>query len=237
MNKGADRQALLKDAIPVIAGVLFVLLFARLGIWQLDRAAQKIALEQAFEHSASYSQVSEILEPALYQALETRGRYLDDSQVLLDKVILDGRVGYYVVSPIEYTPNGPLLLVNRGFVPKNELPDITLGDQMTTVRGKAGGLPKVGIRPGEAFAEPQGRPLVAVWPTTDEISARLGRELLPYVLLLDPGENNGFVRRWKPRQAGPSTHYGYAFQWFAMAVAAMILLGWHVTRRWRKRAR
>ena len=56
-------------------------------------------------------------------------------------------------------------------------------------------------------------------PTLDELSAELGQELLPFILLLSPEDDDGYVRLWQPRDSGPGMHYGYAFQWFAMAAA------------------
>ena len=61
-------------------------------------------------------------------------------------------------------------------------------------------------------------PLHAVYPTLDELAVYLGRELQPFVLLMEPGDDYGFLRRWQPVEIGPGRHYAYAFQWFAMAV-------------------
>jgi surfeit locus 1 family protein len=52
--------------------------------------------------------------------------------------------------------------------------------------------------------------------------------VLPYVLLLNTDEEDGYVRRWKPPDSGTSTHYGYAFQWFAMALALFGLMVWNL---------
>ena len=232
-----DRSKLI-NLVPLIAALLFIALFVRLGLWQLDRAQQKVDLQQAFDTPGSYAQVTGSLSPPQYQAIEAEGRYWVAQQILVDNVIQDGRLGYAVITPLELNSRDPLLLINRGWTPKQpgtaSTPDVSLPDTRHRLRGKAGHLPRVGIRPGEAFAEPKAWPRVGVWPTYDEIAFELGRDVLPYVLLLDPDQENGFVRRWQPQQSGPSTHYGYAFQWFAMATAVLALLGWHTAKR-RKR--
>jgi surfeit locus 1 family protein len=95
---------------------------------------------------------------------------------------------------------------------------------VTTIRGRAGQLPRVGIRAGEAFADSGGEwPRIANWPTIDELSASLGRDVLPLVLLADPEPGSTLIRRWQPQQAGPMRHIGYAFQWFALALAVVVV--------------
>jgi cytochrome oxidase assembly protein ShyY1 len=99
------------------------------------------------------------------------------------------------------------------------------------VHGKAGHLPRVGIRPGQAFEGADSWPRISVYPAADEIAAELDREVLSFVMLLDPDPESGFVRQWQPVQSGPATHYGYALQWFAMAAAVLGISAWHLRRR------
>jgi surfeit locus 1 family protein len=126
-------------------------------------------------------------------------------------------------------------MVNRGWVarPANGQPgpDISIGNACRTLHGRIGYLPRVGIRSRDAFADTDGWPKNALYPTVAELSSELGEELLPFVLLLSPAEENGFVRRWQPRESGSMMHYGYAFQWFAMAVAVLGLLFWNLRKR------
>jgi len=64
-----------------------------------------------------------------------------------------------------------------------------------------------------------------------EISADLGRPLQPRLLLLDPDATSGFVRKWTPAVMPPARHQAYAFQWFAFALAALVLF---VALHWKK---
>ena len=229
---------MLRWLIPPLAGIILIVLFVRLGFWQLDRAQQKIDMQQAFDNPARFAQVSEDLQPEPFQAIKSRGRYLSNRQIVIENAIQDGSLGYYVITPLEFSSYEPLLLVNRGWIRKDMhqdgLPDIEPDGPAGSIRGKAGNLPRVGIRPGEAFADHSEWPRVGVWPTLDEAAAELGRDVLPYVLLLDPDQDNGYSRRWMPTQGGPSTNYGYAFQWFAMAIALLAIMGWNLRKRGRR---
>lgn len=217
-----------------------MVLFVNLGAWQLERAEEKRAIEAAFagaHEGAAVTVVNDIESDSggregdavdLYQPLSASGRYLPDRQFLIDNMILDGRVGYFVVTPFELSSHEPLLLVNRGWVPKSPATDIASEIDVDapapreTITGKAGNLPRVGIRAGEPFAGVDDWPRIANWPTLDELAAALDREVLPFILLADPEPGSDLVRRWEPRQAGPMRHIGYAVQWFALAAAVVV---------------
>lgn len=227
-----------RDLLPPLAGIAVVVLFVHLGTWQLQRAEEKRAVQAAFAGAAESVPIEDIVSggrgsdgdggAVLYQPVSASGRYLADRQFLIDNMILDGHVGYFVVTPFEWSRNRPLLLVNRGWLPKGPAADveaaigIDAAEAAGTVTGKAGNLPRVGIRAGEPFAGAADWPRIANWPTLEELASALNREVLPFVLLADPEPDGKLVRSWEPRQAGPMRHIGYAVQWFALAAAVVV---------------
>ena len=70
-----------------------------------------------------------------------------------------------------------------------------------------------------------------VCPLLDELAAALGRDVQPFVLLMDPGDAHGFYRHWVPEEMGPGRHYAYALQWFAMGIVLAGLLAWNYRKR------
>jgi len=215
-------------------------LFVSLGFWQLDRAAEKEAMQALFSNEAPYRELGRIGETVPFERVEARGRLLADTQVLIDNIVRNGRLGYFVITPLEVSPGEPLLLVNRGWAEKlsveNESALLEVSDERGPIRGRVGNLPRVGIRGGGAFeSSGSGWPKVAVYPTPEEVAAELGREVLPWLLLLSPDDPRGFYRDWQPDQSGPMMHYGYAFQWFAMAAAVVVIAGWQLRKRSRHR--
>jgi surfeit locus 1 family protein len=160
---------------------------------------------------------------------------MGEQQFLIDNIVKNGQLGVYVVTPFEFSVDEALLIVNRGWLPKQPghgaLPNIAIDGQQQEIRGKTGNLPRVGIRPGEAFEGSVSWPRLGVYPTLDELSSELERDVLPFVLLLDPEEGSRLLRDWEPVQSGPATHYGYAFQWFAMAVTVLVISLWHLRKR------
>jgi len=223
---------------PPLAGAVFVLLFVSLGLWQLDRAREKVGFLAAFDSDAPYVVPADFGALGDFDRVQVFGHYLADRQVLIDNIPLEGRLGYFVITPFAPSSREPLLLVNRGWIARPDdagtLPDLSVDTEFKTIRGLVGHLPRVAIRPGEAFAVHGDWPRVAVYPSLREVADELGEEVLPIVLLLRPEAEDGFVRHWQPNVSGPMTHYSYAFQWFALALAVVAITAWHLHKRYRR---
>ncbi len=212
-------------------------MFVSLGLWQLDRAAEKKSLLSRFDGEDTYTQVSDYASLDEFARIQVQGEFLSDRQILIDNIVQGGRPGYYVITPFRLNTVEPLLLINRGWIPKKmpaDVPDISVASGFKTVRGLVGRLPRVAIRPGDAFAEKGPWPRIAVYPRPEEIADALETRTMPIVLLLATDETNGFSRQWQPNISGPSTHYGYAVQWFAMAATVVALMVWNLRKRSRR---
>lgn len=222
---------------PPVVAIVLIGTFVSLGFWQLDRARQKIELQEQFEDGSAYLPLTGVLPERPFQPIEARGQFLDDRQILIDNIVRDGRVGFFVITPFRQSSSAPLLLVNRGWLARSDdttsVQDIDVADDVRVLRGKSGTLPMVSLRTGDSFAGAGDWPKRATYPTIDEIAIQLDSALLPLVLLLDADQADGFRRQWQPQGSGPMTNYGYAFQWFAMATAVLAILIW----QYRKKAR
>jgi surfeit locus 1 family protein len=221
--------------LPYALGAVLVTQFVGLGLWQISRAQEKRATQEAFERQAGYTRFVHGMDVQPWQQLVAEGTFDAAHQFLLDNIIVDGRNGHFVLTPLVYSAGEPPLIVNRGWVRRTgddlDPSALILPEGRVTVRGRAGALPRAAYRMGAAIESRTGWPRHAVYPTLDEIAATLGREVQPFVLLLAPGENYGLLRRWEPAGIGPGRHYAYAFQWFAMAVVLAGLLAWNFRKR------
>ena len=227
---------LLQRFVPPVAGVLAFVTFVSLGNWQLDRAAEKETLAELFADDAPAAPLDELEDPELYRWAKTEGRFLTDRQILVDNIVREARLGYFVITPFEVSRNAPLLLINRGWVEKaavdSRAVSLDVDGARSAVRGRIGNLPRVAIRGGDGFADSgDDWPRKAVYPTPEEVARELDRDVEPFALLLDPADDRGFQRNWAPVVSGPETHYGYAFQWFAMATAVLVIAGWQIYKR------
>lgn len=233
MNEKSKRP--LPQWLPFVVGFALVIQFAGLGAWQLSRGLDKRAEQELFADDAGFADWSSGMAVRPYQRLTASGQFDTDHQFLLDNIILNGRYGYYVVTPLVVADNMPVLLVNRGWKEKStgELDPATLAIDTATleVHGRAGSLPKAGYKMGDAISPDSAWPKRAVYPSLEDIAAELGRDVQPFVLLMEPGDELGFVRHWIPEEMGPGRHFAYALQWFAMGAVLALLLIWNFRRR------
>lgn len=238
VNAASARNPLWQRIVPPVTAVAAIVLFVNLGLWQLDRAAQKEALAASFEDGAAVREIGGRDMPEPFERVALSGRFLSDRQVLIDNIVKNGQLGYYVVTPLELSRSGAVLLVNRGWIGRGALNDesvsLDLSGERGNVEGRAGNLPRVGVRGGPGFAtDGDTWPRIGVYPTPEEVADQLDRDVLPWTLLLSPGDERGYLRDWRPSQSGPGTHYGYAFQWFAMALAVVAIAAWNFRKRGR----
>ena len=221
--------------LPFAVGALFVLLFAALGVWQLDRGLQKRAMQADFDAQTSFASWFDGMEVRSFQKLRATGLFDTDRQFLLENIIVNSRYGYYVITPLVVADDEPVLLVNRGWIERTaqefDVSAIEFTAPRVTVRGRVGSLPRAGYRMGEAILPGAEWPMPAVYPTLDELSEALGGPVQPFVLLMDPQDDYGYLRDWVPEEVGPGRHFGYALQWFAMAVVLAGLLVWNYRKR------
>ncbi len=221
--------------LPFAVGGLLVVQFAGLGLWQVERGLEKRAKRAAFETETGFAAWSDGMEIRPYQRLKATGAYDAGRQFLLDNIILNNRYGHYVLSALIVADDEPALIVNRGWVERSELDRLDIETSLpaarVTVRGRAGSLPRAGYRMGAPIADGQDWPKHAVFPTLADLELALDRDLQPFVLLMDPEEQHGFLRHWVPEEMGPGRHFAYAFQWFAIAAVLAGLLVWHFHRR------
>jgi len=222
--------------LPLVVGAVLVAQFAGLGAWQISRGLEKRAEQQLFRDDTGFAAWQDGMEIRPFQRLKASGVYDVEHQFLLENIIVNSHYGYYVLTPLVASDDEPVLLVNRGWIEKT--PDepldqdrLDLPDTRVTVRGRAGSLPRAGYKMGAAIDPASDWPKAAVYPSTEEVAAALGRDVQPFVLLMDSEEEHGFLRQWVPTEFGPGKHFGYALQWFAMGAVLSALLVWNYRKR------
>jgi surfeit locus 1 family protein len=204
---------------------------AAAGLWQIDRAQQKRELFDAFSSGDSGPIRNQLItddaaDSALYQHFSVQGRYDGAHQVLIDNMMLDGRNGYQILTPLRTEKTS--VLVNRGWIPANPdrsvLPDISIDDRLRQVSGRLNRLPRPGLRldaPDTIANAPWPRRML--FPEAQELVAQLGYAVYGYQLLLDPEDPDGFVRDWRPNLMSPEKHMAYAIQWFLFGLTVLII--------------
>jgi len=212
--------------LPTLAVVCALPLLVGLGIWQLERAAQKQQLARDLEQQRALPPLAltgaEVDQPPpRYRDAVVEGRFEPERQIFLENRRHQGRRGYEVITPLHIRNSDTRVLVNRGWVPgaPRGLPVAPAPTADVRVRGTI----DVPSPPALALGDPG--TWGQAWPyfTVAAYSARESFPLLPFVLLQDPGDEHGFVRNWSRPEPKPWMHLGYAVQWFAFALIAAVI--------------
>lgn len=222
--------------LPFVIGTLLVIQFAGLGAWQFNKGLDKRAERELYGDDAAGRPYVSGMDVVPYQKIHVTGTFDAERQILLDNIAIESGLGFYVITPFRPANGDPVILVNRGWIPRNARatsPDLLAIRDLSeiTVAGRASSLPQSGFKMGEAFAGEQSWPMTAVFPTVADVAAQLNEPVDAMVLLLDPMAANGYYRLWEPEEMGPGRHFAYALQWFAMAIVLAALLVFHRRRQ------
>lgn len=212
--------------------LLVVCLFLGLGRWQLHRAAYKADIIRSYSERAHQAPLawSALLAKGGAVAdypVAIQGRYDNAHNVLLDNQIRNGVLGYHVLTAFHVDESGDTVLVDRGWVraslDRRQLPAISAAGA-SALKGLVA-LPAATFSVGAENYKTQ--PIRVLRLDTKALSSEWGLPLQPFLIRLDAGAADGFVRDWAPTQLlgefGPEKSRGYAFQWFSMAVAVLVV--------------
>jgi surfeit locus 1 family protein len=236
----------IRAVLPTFAAIVAVALFCVAGVWQLRRAEEKRALQAEYDRRATEAPIvigseRQSAEALQFHRIEATGRYEAEYQILLDNRMHQGVPGYHVLTPLRIADGEMRVLVNRGWVAlgadRSQLPVIDPPAGAVTVRGIAT-VPHLGFTLGDPM--PLSRNAPAVWQQPDlaHYAAEAPFPIQPVLVLLDPAsEAGGLVRSWPRLDTGIAVHQAYAFQWFMLALAALVLYAVLTVRAVRRRSR
>lgn len=226
------------------AGFVVALTFS-LGQWQLRRAAQKLGLQYAIEaqgnlpilKAADLAGLNSLqsFEDLVHRQATLKGVWRSEHTVFLDNRQMQGKPGFIAVTPLVLDGSGRVILVQRGWIPRNfgdrnNLPTIQTPVGPVTVRGRI-------APPPSKLYEFKGTDSGRIRQNIDiaDFGREINLELLSVSMLQTGVANEGLLRDWAQPKAGTDKHYGYAFQWFALCALMAGLYGWfQILSPWRK---
>ncbi|MDP1937665.1 MAG: SURF1 family protein [Hylemonella sp.] len=226
----------LRAAVVLVAALAAAAGTARLGLWQLDRAAQKVDVHEAQlrQRALPPLRTSELPHDAtavpaqVYRSVVLQGVWLAAHTVYLENRQMNGRPGFYAVTPLRLD-DGSAVLVERGWVPR---------DLMDRLRVAAPAPPTGVVQVQGRIAPGPGRLYEFEGAASGPIRQNLGvaayaREtglpLRPFSVVQEDGISapaDGLLRQWPAPAADVQKHYGYAFQWFALCALIIGLYVW-----------
>jgi surfeit locus 1 family protein len=262
-----SRRSSRRRYVVLTAALLGAALTARLGVWQLDRAQQKLDLQARIEARADLPSLvsADLARDATaalgqhYRRIVLQGRWLVEHTVHLDNRQMDARQGFFVVTPL-LLDGGDAVLVQRGWSPRDFSDRSRLLPVPTTagpvqVEGRIAPPPSkllalAGAETGAIrqnldvfdFARETGfrlRPLSVQQTGPARLLSAPGAAELASLPTATPPQapEDGLLRHWLLPAVDVSKHHGYAFQWFALCGLIVGLTAWFQFIRPRRLAR
>ncbi len=221
-----------------LATLVLLPVFIGLGLWQVQRAAEKQHLLEAESAATQASPVPVASLGPTNVPLHARasGGY-DEHLFLLDNRVRNRRAGYEVLAPLRITDD-EAVLVNLGWVAQGEsreqLPAVEVPTGTVQVTGLAmtPQPPPFELSDRETFAT--GWPKVVQTAVPGTLEKELGFQLRPVVLYPD-GSEVAAHKVETMHEFGPERHHAYAAQWFGFAVVLVIVYLWHGLHRGQQR--
>jgi surfeit locus 1 family protein len=225
---------MLKRLLIALAAVIGIAVTASLGFWQWDRGQQRTALHAAMEArgrtatvtAAELAAAREGDATLLHRPVVLRGEWIAAHTVFLDNRQMNAVPGFYVVTPLRLEGGQGVVLVQRGWAPRN----FTKRELLPAVRTPAGPVEvrgRLAPPPAKLYAfdtEEKG----AIRQNLDlaRFRAETGLPLLPLSVQQAGPASDGLLRQWPQAASGAEKNYGYAFQWWALAALIAILYAW-----------
>ena len=214
--------------------LVFQTLLNELGFWQLNRAKQKqyriAQLERGSQSVVTDLSTITQQQIAQFQSVDLLSELVGYHILLLDNKIDNKRPGYHVLHVAKDKLSGKQFLVNRGWVyaghDREQFPDIDLPNSPWQVSARIYPVAAEAISTASAAIEDSRdfiRLPVLDQKTLAEIESRLKVTLEPYVLRLNEGSESALKINWMWTNMPPEKHLAYAVQWFALALALLIV--------------
>lgn len=218
--------------IPLLATVIVAAIGVSLGQWQTRRGDEKQAIQAKM--AARQSAPAMTLENAAgidvavaeFRHIKLRGRFVPTWVTYLENRPYNGVPGFYVLMPFKITGSAEsAILIERGWAPRDandrtRVPVVpTPADEIEiegVIRSDAGHLLQLGAaeapRPGAIMQNLD----IAAYARASQLP------LAPFVVEQSGEIKDGLVRDWPAPSLGIDRHRGYAVQWYALALMAVI---------------
>ena len=241
-------KALRRDWLIHVFALVFIPIFIGLGLWQLSRKDEKVALEKAYQARLMSQQVPveavigqnssvagesaasvQRLQSLQFLPVEVRGTLLPAPVILLENRYIAGKLGFELLRPVQLNTGREKpskVLVNFGWLPsplsRDDTPALPALPETIQLQGSIFFTEKNPLA-GDKLT-PYAANLVRVIDLDlEEISQRSSHDLADFVVRIDPADKLALKTDWKIANTRAQKHFGYAVQWFAMALALAVL--------------
>jgi surfeit locus 1 family protein len=218
---------------PTLIAIPVFLTLLGLGTWQVFRLAEKDAVNAFRAERAAAPPVDLVGTPADLAALEfrrvrVRGSFAHDRELYVYGRSPRGNDGYFILTPLRR--DGDVLLVNRGWVPRDRKDPARRAEGQLTGPVEIVGFLRRDARRGWLMPDNDVAGNHWFWFDLPAMSSKAGLPApAPFYLEADAAPNPGIFPMGGQTQIQlPSNHLQYAITWYALAVAFLVIyVAWH----------
>ncbi len=209
----------------LIFAIFFAPITFSLGVWQINRANEKIEILDNYNNLLNSDSVPLKSNLKNWQPVETVGEF-KELIIYEDNAILDGKAGYKIYHLFENS-DGSNIFIHRGFIQrnivKNDLPEVTVPTGKVVLKGKVlqktnnsfiNNVEELDLRIIQEFD---------INHLKERFSALENMDVYGYLFNLDAEDQAKYSVIEKPVNMSANKHIGYAIQWFGLCVALIIL--------------
>ena len=229
-----------RNVLAAVFAIVTALIFARLGVWQLQRLGQRRSRNEMLASrlrtpALPLSQLPPDSAGAHWRRALTTGSYDFDHQIVLSGRTNAGSPGVQILTPLHPAAGGPAVLVNRGWVYSPDAATVDLGKWDEPPHETVSGYVEDFTHGGKGLARLPSRENVWRRLDADELRAAFPFPIAPYYLValdtmvqyraaheLPPA---GTPVRLQLPQMDDGPHLSYAIQWFTFAAVALVGVG------------
>ena len=209
--------------------IFFASVFFALGLWQIERGQAKANIILEFENNLKKDASVFSEDSKKWDKVFINGIWDNSRQMLVDNVINRGVAGYKVLTPFKISNSDTLILVDRGWIPREAsrqtLPNIDINNIKEKVFGTLEN-PELGFVLSDILVSGDW-PKVSQTKNLNVISKEYNDPLAQFILVADPILKNSLeYLKIIPTNMMPSKHYGYSAQWFTMFLVLCFMYIW-----------
>ena len=164
--------------------------------------------------------------PLADRLVDLAGLWLPAQTVYLDNRPMNGRPGFWVLTPLRLSGTDKLVLVQRGwmardFVDRTRLTPIQTQTTEVRIQGR------MAPGPAKLYAF-KGADTGLIRQNLDiqAYAEEIRQPLIPVLVLQTGAASEGLQRDWAAPNNGVDKHHGYAVQWFALCALVLGLYAW-----------
>jgi surfeit locus 1 family protein len=219
-----------RNLVFLACAVVMATLFARLGVWQLDRLTERktrnaLVVQRLAEPPISMAALPRDTAQSHFRRVRLEGRYDYAHEVDWIDLSREGSPGVHILTPLRRAGTDTAVLVDRGWVYAPDAMSITQAQwrESDTAAG-IGRVQEIGAIPGEGATRP-GHPDEVRWVSPDTIARWAGYPIAPYYVALEGDTSTASLStpaRTPPPPLDEGSHLSYAIQWFSFALIAVV---------------